>query len=92
MFCRPACRRGFDAAGRRWVAEAIATGVLTAQELKNGPDTTRALLPAATSLVPVGEAPPQPLAPVAALVERPYTRQRDLETLMARAIAMRRRG
>jgi hypothetical protein len=25
VFCCPACRRAFDAAGRRWVAEAIAS-------------------------------------------------------------------
>src|SRR5690242_9255101 len=36
-FCRPACRRAFDVAGRRWVAEAIAAGVLTVDALKSGP-------------------------------------------------------
>jgi hypothetical protein len=43
VFCRPVCRRGFDAAGRRWVADAIATGRLTVQELKSGAAPTRAL-------------------------------------------------
>jgi hypothetical protein len=43
VFCRPACRRDFDAAGRRWVAEAIAAGVLTVGAVKNGAPATRAL-------------------------------------------------
>ena len=30
VFCRPTCRRGFDADGRRWVSDAIASGVLLA--------------------------------------------------------------
>jgi hypothetical protein len=80
LFCRAACRRGFDAAGRRWVAEAIATGVLTVDALKNGLTTTRALVPAATSSMPVG----QRLAPVAPDAD-------SLEAAMARAIAARRR-
>jgi hypothetical protein len=42
-FCRLACRRAFDAAGRRWVAEAIASGVLTVEALRSGPGATRAL-------------------------------------------------
>jgi hypothetical protein len=45
VFCRPVCRRAFDAAGRRWVADAIASGMLTVDGLRNGPATTRALLP-----------------------------------------------
>jgi len=43
VFCRPACRRAFDAAGRRWVAEAITTGVLNVVALRNAPAATRAL-------------------------------------------------
>jgi len=42
-FCRPACRRAFDASGRRWVSVAIATGVLTVDGLRNDPAATRAL-------------------------------------------------
>jgi len=53
-FCHPTCRRAFDAAGRRWVAEAIATGTLTVDALRNGPTATRALLP--------GETPPPPIS------------------------------
>ena len=44
-FCRETCRRSFDAAGRRWIAGAIATGMLTVDTLRNGPAATRALLP-----------------------------------------------
>jgi hypothetical protein len=47
LFCRPVCRRAFDAAGRRWVSEAIATGMLSLDALRNGAVTTRALLPGA---------------------------------------------
>ena len=90
-FCRSACRRDFDAAGRRWVAAAIGAGVLTVDALNIDATATRALVPAATSPVPVGEAPWQHSASEASRADSPYTRQRDLETLMAHAIAMRRR-
>jgi hypothetical protein len=43
-FCGPACRRALDAAGRRWIAEALADGAVTLADLKSGPSTTRALL------------------------------------------------
>jgi hypothetical protein len=92
VFCRPACRRGFDAAGRQWVAEAIATGVLTVDALKNGLVSTRALGPATTSPLPVGEVPPQRFEPVASRADSPYAPQQKLERLMAQAIAIRRRG
>jgi hypothetical protein len=49
IFCRPACRRGSDAAGRRWVAEAIASGTLTIAALRSGYPATRALAPEAVS-------------------------------------------
>lgn len=55
VFCRPVCRRAFDAAGRRWVAEAIASGMLTLDSLRNGPPATRALLPKAISAARVSE-------------------------------------
>jgi hypothetical protein len=54
VFCRPACRRSFDAAGRRWVAEAIAAGTLNLDELRNCAAGTRALLPAPISPAPIG--------------------------------------
>ena len=43
MFCRPACRRAFDTAGRRCVAQAIASGVLTVGALRDASAATRAL-------------------------------------------------
>jgi hypothetical protein len=35
-FCRPACRYALDAAGRRWIAGALASGDLTSDMLRNG--------------------------------------------------------
>ena len=90
VFRRPACRRDFDAAGRRWVAEAIATGAMTVDALRNGLAATRALVPAAISPTSECEAPLQHLARVSP-PDFCYTRQRDLERLMAQAIATRRR-
>jgi hypothetical protein len=63
VYCRPVCRRGFDAAGRRWVVDAIAGGKLTVAALRNVPAVTRALLPTTKSPAPDIE-PPKP-APVA---------------------------
>jgi hypothetical protein len=91
LFCRPACRRGFDAAGRRWVAEAIATRVLTVDALRNGPAATRALVPAAASPATVDAVPSQRLTPVAPRAANRDRRQRDFERLMAETIASRRR-
>jgi hypothetical protein len=48
-FCRPACRRALDAAGRRWIAAALASGSLTIASLKGGAPATRALLPGAAA-------------------------------------------
>lgn len=41
-FCRPACRRALDAAGRRFVADALASGLLTVADLGTHPAATRA--------------------------------------------------
>lgn len=92
MFCRSACRRDFDAAGRRWVAQAITVGVLTVQELKNGPAAMRALVLDATRRASVCVAPSPDVAPVAPVGYRGYTTQEGLERLMSQAIAARRRG
>jgi hypothetical protein len=91
VFCRPVCRRAFDAAGRQWVANAIATGMLSADLLRNSFAATRALLPVAASPAPVREAQPEHPTPVAPRAASDYTRQHDLERLMAQAVAMRRR-
>jgi len=42
-FCRSACRRALDAAGRRWIAAALADGCLTIDVLRTGIPETRAL-------------------------------------------------
>jgi hypothetical protein len=89
VFCRPDCGRIFDAAARRRVAEAIATGLLDA--LKNGPTATRALVPTAVSSPHADEAARQSPAPVAPRADSRSAHQQDLERLMAKAIAMRRR-
>ena len=57
-FCRPACRRAFEAASRRFVAEAMAAGTLTVDALRNGLGATRALLPGAMSASAIPPAPP----------------------------------
>jgi hypothetical protein len=90
-FCRPSCRRAFHAAVRSWVLDAIADGVLTVAEIRNGAPATRALLPAAVSPAPVGEAPPQHPAPVVPRTVSTYAHQLVLELAMARAVAARRR-
>lgn len=58
VFCRPACRRSFDAAGRRWIAAAIAARTLTPDQLRNGPRTTRALPTGAISRLGGNPSPP----------------------------------
>ena len=64
VFCRPAWRRAFDAAGRRWVAEMIAAGVLTVAALRNGAAATRGLVPGASSArAGTRASKPAPLAP-----------------------------
>ena len=62
-FCRETCRRSFDAAGRRWIAGAIATGMLTVDTLRNGPAATRALLPG--DILPLPNIPAEKPTPVA---------------------------
>jgi hypothetical protein len=54
-FCSPSCRRAFDAAGRRFAAEALACGLLTLDQIRDGPAATRALLPGGIS--PPAESP-----------------------------------
>jgi hypothetical protein len=56
-FYRPACRRAFETASRRFVAEAIVRGMLTVDALRNASVGTPALLPATMSPAPVPEGP-----------------------------------
>jgi hypothetical protein len=55
--------KGFDAAGRRWVAEALAIGTLSLDALRNGAAATRALL--AGAIPPSAISEPQDAAPAA---------------------------
>jgi hypothetical protein len=55
-FCRPACRRKFHAAVRRWGLDAVGTGALTIADIRNGPATTRALIRGGISLGTAPEA------------------------------------
>lgn len=59
-FCRPSCRRAFHAAARAWALDAIATGVMTVADLKNGLPATRTLLSGALSPAPILLSSPQP--------------------------------
>jgi hypothetical protein len=90
VFCRPVCRRAFDAAGRRWVADAITTGRLLVQEIQNGLVATRALMPPSVSIPPVGEAAPES-SPAVSRAESRDDSQRAFEQLLAQTIAARRR-
>jgi hypothetical protein len=51
-FCRPSCRRAFHAALRVWALDAVGGGALTITDIKNGLNATRALLPAAETVLP----------------------------------------
>jgi len=42
-FCRSSCRRALDAAGRRWIAAALADGRVTTEALHSRLTETRAL-------------------------------------------------
>ena len=85
VFCRPACRRDFDAAGRRWVAEAIAASVLTVAALRDGAIPTRALLAGGVS--PASLSVPQKPAP-AAPAERPEEAARSPTSFSIGSIAI----
>ena len=65
-FCRPACRRNLDAAGRRWVAGAIAAGALTIPDLRNASSTMRALAGAGKISSETPLLVPEPPGPVPA--------------------------
>src|SRR5690349_7973976 len=69
-FCRSACRRALDAAGRRWIAMALGDGQLTIDTLRNGAAATRALAEEGKPPPAVSEAADALLELVAALPER----------------------
>jgi hypothetical protein len=51
-YCRLLCRRACHAAARRWALDAIDKGALTAGDIKNGLNATRALLSEAEGTLP----------------------------------------
>jgi len=91
-FCRAGCRTAFWTALRWWGERAIAAGILTVADIRNSDATACTLLPGTIPPTPENQSPEQHPPPVAPRAESPYTRQQDLERLMAQAISMRRRG
>jgi hypothetical protein len=91
-FCSAKHRSLFWSALRRWGERAVAAGILTVADIRNGDATACTLLPRATSAVPIGKATPQHLGPVSPTADSRFTSQQNLERLMAQAISMRRRG
>jgi hypothetical protein len=82
-FCSAKHRSLFWSALRRWGERAVAAGILTVVDIRNGDATACTLLLGATSAVT-----PQHLGPVAPFADS----QQELERRMAEAVAMRRRG
>jgi hypothetical protein len=91
-FCGARCRTAFWSALRRWGERAIAAGILTVADVRDGDGEACTLLPRATLPVPIDDdaarRSPTPIAPRA---ENRYTPQENLERLMAQAIAAARR-
>jgi hypothetical protein len=81
----------FWTALRRWAERAVSAGIVTIDDIKNGDPAACTLLLEAISGAPQGRVPPQPVSPVASCADTRFAAQHDLERLMARAIAMRRR-
>jgi hypothetical protein len=49
-FCKPSCRRACDAAGRRWVTEAIAAGSIHVDAVRSG-DVGKRVVPTSNDVV-----------------------------------------
>ena len=82
----------FWTALRQWGERAVAAGILTIGDIRNGDPAACTLLRGGGSSVPIAEVHWQHPAPVAPLTASGYTRQQELERLMAQAIAARWRG
>src|SRR6516162_5201823 len=83
-FCSARCRHEFHSRARRWAEAAIAAGILTAADIRNGDPAACTLVLAAGSYGTVGEAPGRRSAPVAPSADGPSARQRAFERLLGR--------
>jgi hypothetical protein len=83
------CRSAFWTALRRWGERAIAAGILTIGDIRNGnPEACTLLLAAGLPrTVTYGHRS----APAGLGADSPYARQSEFERLLARTIAARRR-
>jgi hypothetical protein len=90
-FCGARCRTAFWSALRRWGERAVAAGILTIADIRNGDPAACTLLLAAGSPGAVDEAHGSQSTVTAPRVDSRHTTQQNLERLMAQAIAMRRR-
>lgn len=90
-FCGAKCRTSFWSALRRWGERAIAAGLLTVADIRNGDPAACTLLRAVGSPGVVERFSRAPVDGYAPRSDRGYTAQQELERRMAQAIAMRRR-
>jgi hypothetical protein len=90
-FCGSGCRTAFWSALRRWGERAIAAGVLTIPDVRNGDPAACTLLSGADLPEEVRDDHSRLTQPVARRA-RSCTSEEALELAMARAIAARRRG
>jgi hypothetical protein len=88
QFCGSGCRTMFWTALRRWAEQALATGVVTIDAIRNGSPAACTLLSAVRSPSATVTVPPRSTGHQE---RRYYLRQQGLEELMAQAIAARRR-
>jgi len=91
-FCGARCRSAFWSALRRWGERAVAAGIVTIDDVRNGDGAACTLVRGATSPALVGWVRSPHPAPVAPRGANGYTSQQNLELAMARAMALRRRG
>ena len=91
-FCGAACRSAFWSALRRWGERAIAAGILTIDDIRDGNPEACTLLRGRLPPAPAGgDAALQSPLRMAPRAESDYARQTAFEQLLARTIAMRRR-
>jgi hypothetical protein len=90
-FCGAGCRTAFWTALRRWGERAVAAGILTIDDIRNGHAEACTLLPAAGLPRTAGKTHGHRSSLIGLRADSPYSRQCDFERLLARTIAARRR-